>query len=490
MLTTLKRLFDIQLGNLPGRAALSSEGETLSFDDVDVLAREQQFALRAALAESQAEYLPLLVDDSIDSYVAVLTCLLYEIPFGLIDGLAPDERIATMLSLFGNPERGWRGPRVNESAIPRVWNNKHSPLAQTGTNELDGQDTSPRFVITTSGSTGVPKAVVLDFSRLVASINQVRIESGPVSKGSVSSLSPLHFIGGLSRLSRIFLGHHVHLVKPLDMSFREILQYLEIAELSHLELPPQIGRLFAHYSNPDGVYFQSVVNLRMGSEGIRYEVIEGLKKYLNPNVVFWHGLGASEASGMVRGNHTLKDTPTRGQVPLGALGPGAKLVRLEGFDSNVREVWASENIALEYLGQPELTAERFVKGSDGLRYWKSGDLVERAEDGQLYHRGRIDDVVKVRGILASPSETTHVLLGLAGVTAAVTLPAIKGGNTRLTSHIEVQPGDSSPSHAEIRASLERVLPAHLLPAEIYLHEKLPTTERGKIDRTALGAIFD
>ena len=76
------------------------------------------------------------------------------------------------------------------------------------------------------------------------------------------------------------------------------------------------------------------------------------------------------------------------------------------------------------------------------------------------------------------------------MTAAVTLPTAKGGNVRLTSHIEVQQGDSSPSHAEIRASLERALPAHLLPAEIYLHEKLPTTQRGKIDRTALEAMFD
>jgi acyl-CoA synthetase (AMP-forming)/AMP-acid ligase II len=486
---TLEHLFNSQLRRAKGRPALSCEGRTLSFDDIDVLTREKAPALRAALIESHAEYLPLLVDDSADSYIAVLTCLLYEIPFALIDGVAPDQRVAAMLSILGDPERGWWGPRVKESAITSVWRDQSSRSTRSFAKRVDEENSSPCFVITTSGSTGVPKGVVLEFRRLVATIRQFQLDESPGPKSSLSSFSPLHFSGGLSRLSRIFLGHHLHVFSPLDLSLREILRSLKFADLTHLQLPPQIGRLVAYYSNPDDVFLGSVTNLRMGSEGIRFEVVEGLKKYLDPNVVFWHGLGASEALEMVRGSHILKNTPPQGQVPLGKLGSGTKLVKLEGFDSDVRELWASENIAVKYLGQPELTAERFVTDSDGVRYWRSGDLVERAGDGQLYHRGRIDDVVKVRGMLASPSETTRVLLGLSGIRAAVTLPTTKDGNTRLVSHVEVREGDSKPSQAELRAALEKMLPAHLLPAHIHIHEKLPTNQRGKIDRTALKVDF-
>jgi acyl-coenzyme A synthetase/AMP-(fatty) acid ligase len=483
----LGALFRIQVSKDPDGVAITRAGVSLTFRDLAQLTEEAAGRLKIDFVEARCDYLPLVVDNSVDSYIAVLACLIHRIPFGLIDGSAPRQRIDVLLSLFGNPERGWWGPKVGRDSIPSVWREELTPSQKTGSGNSIPEAGPTMFVVTTSGSTGAPKGVILSSERLVQGLVRTERDEFPVEQASLSSFSPLHFIGGLNRLASVFLGRQLHVFDPMEMSAGQILIALGEARLSHLQVPPQLGRLLAHYSNPAEVFLNTVTHLRMGSEGIRFEILEGLKRYLDASVIFWHGLGATEAMGIIRGKQVLKDLPSTGQVPLGHLQPGARLIATDGFDSNIREVWASSNIALGYLGQPELTAERFVTGEDGIRYWRSGDLVERTEDGNLYHRGRIDDVVKVRGILASPSETTRFLLGIPGVRAGVTLPATKDGNTRLVSHVELSSGGSSLSVADLRSALEKALPSHLLPAEITIHERLPTNPRGKIDRMALKA---
>ena len=141
-------------------------------------------------------------------------------------------------------------------------------------------------------------------------------------------------------------------------------------------------------------------------------------------------------------------------------------------------------IAEGYLNQPELTAERFVV-RDGVRYWRSGDILALGEDGLYYHRGRMDDIVKVRGMLASPSEATRVLLGMEGVRAGIVLPHVHNHNTRLIAHVEFHKAGEVPTVEAIRQELQSQLPSHLVPASIVVHDTLPTTPRGKIDRVRL-----
>ena len=78
------------------------------------------------------------------------------------------------------------------------------------------------------------------------------------------------------------------------------------------------------------------------------------------------------------------------------------------------EIVATGTVASGYLGDPALTAARFGTDADGTRWWRTGDLVQRAADGCLSHRGRIDDMVKIRGRLVEPAEPERVLRALPG----------------------------------------------------------------------------
>ena len=68
------------------------------------------------------------------------------------------------------------------------------------------------------------------------------------------------------------------------------------------------------------------------------------------------------------------------------------------------------SVALGYRGMPEATAERFITLGSG-RFFRTGDLVRRDPDGVVFHQGRLDDDIKVRGIRVSPGEVEAQLCG-------------------------------------------------------------------------------
>ena len=100
------------------------------------------------------------------------------------------------------------------------------------------------------------------------------------------------------------------------------------------------------------------------------------------------------------------------------------------------------------------------------------------------HAGRVDDVVKVGGKLASPDDVSAVLLGIDGIAAAVTAPVVTGNTTRLVAHV-VLAEDATVTLHDVHEELSARLPPHAVPSAVMRHQSLPVTVRGKVDREAL-----
>ncbi|WP_433544122.1 non-ribosomal peptide synthetase (plasmid) [Streptomyces sp. CA-294286] len=150
------------------------------------------------------------------------------------------------------------------------------------------------------------------------------------------------------------------------------------------------------------------------------------------------------------------------------------------------ELWVGgSRLARGYVGQPELTAERFVTHPAlGLLY-RTGDLASVRPDGTLDFHGRTDDQVKVRGHRIEPGEIEHVLRAQPEVDdAAVTVRRPAPDDARLAAFVVPAPG-SAPSPQSLRARLTATLPAHLVPDELTVLDRLPLTPTGKVDRAAL-----
>ena len=131
-------------------------------------------------------------------------------------------------------------------------------------------------------------------------------------------------------------------------------------------------------------------------------------------------------------------------------------------------------VGLGYLGEPQLTAERFTEHG-----YRTGDLVAQRDDGELDYLGRVDDQIQIRGQRVEPGEVEVVLSEHPDVAAAAVVPQ---GDNLAGFYVPTRPG------IDPRPHLAEHLPAYMIPASLTALTELPKTENGKVDRNALRAL--
>jgi acyl carrier protein len=149
-----------------------------------------------------------------------------------------------------------------------------------------------------------------------------------------------------------------------------------------------------------------------------------------------------------------------------------------------------EGLARGYVGQPGLTALRFVPnpfGAPGSRLYKTGDLARWRSDGQLEFLGRNDGQVKLRGFRIELGEIEEALTQHPLVREAAVLVRGEGAlGPRLVAYVATGEGMTCTA-SQLRHHLHEMLPSYMVPAAYVLQATLPHTPNGKIDRRALPA---
>jgi thioesterase domain-containing protein/acyl carrier protein len=148
-------------------------------------------------------------------------------------------------------------------------------------------------------------------------------------------------------------------------------------------------------------------------------------------------------------------------------------------------------VAIGYLNQPELTAERFLpdpfRPIPGARLYRTGDRARWRSDGTIEFRGRLDQQVKIRGFRVELGEIETALAGCPGVISCAVIPQPRAaGELGLTAFVSVRAG-SGVSQESVRSWLEQRLPKQMVPSLITIQPSLPLTPNGKVDRNALAA---
>jgi acyl-CoA synthetase (AMP-forming)/AMP-acid ligase II len=182
------------------------------------------------------------------------------------------------------------------------------------------------------------------------------------------------------------------------------------------------------------------------------------------------------------------DAPTSSGIPIP--GTDAWVAGVGGREAEIGEVGElmvrGPHVMHGYWRDPERTAERLRRG----RWpWEptlaTGDLFLRDAEGLLHWVGRTDDLIKCRGEKVYPREVEEILHAIEGVREA----AVVGVPDRLLGqavHAHVAPEDGFElDPMALRRECAECLEVHKVPGRISVHDELPRTARGKVDRRAL-----
>ena len=491
----------------PERVAVTAGADSITFGELDsrvralaaqVISRRRHLPDEALAPTAfdgwSGSVLPVAVDRSIGSVIAFHASLRIGMPFCPIDPATPRSRLLEILERIGRPALALAGSPALAAVLPQGVTVLGEHTAGDGEPASGDEDSvavdgaSPGYIIFTSGSTGRPKAVVrrwASFDRF-ATVPDRSPGIADDATWQVAVPQPLHFGGSHRALAQLAFGNTVHLVDPSSMPTDSLLEWFGDRGIQDVGLSDTLAQSLArNVSEPHRL--GSLVTIRMGSEATNWETVVLLRHLASPSVTVRVGYAASEVSRTFEYVVGPDEPLGTGRVPLGRP-TDADSVRLEPIDgdsdSALRQIVATDVSAYGYLDDPELNAARFSRDGLGRSWWRSGDLAEIDANGTWHHRGRVDDLLKINGLLVAPQEAEHSLRAIPGIAAAAVLPEQRSsGKWRLVAHVCVDDPLLTPE--AVRAHLLDTLPAHLVPSFLVRHDNLPFNSRNKLDREAL-----
>jgi amino acid adenylation domain-containing protein/non-ribosomal peptide synthase protein (TIGR01720 family) len=510
---TLTSRFEAQAAQTPGAPAVTFEGTSLTYAELNAAANRLARSLVSRGAGPE-RFVALALPRSADLVVAILAVLKTGAAYVPIDPDYPADRIAYMLA-DSKPAlvvTVTAAARVLPEGTARiVLDGPQTPegFADTDLTDTDLTDTDraapslpdhPAYVIYTSGSTGRPKGVVVPHANVVRLMRATE-EHFSFGAGDVWTLfhsfafdfSVWELWGPL-----LYGGRVVVVPFATSRSPRDFLGLLAAERVTVLnQTPSAFYQLMAADRDDPGLDL-----------ALRYVVFGGEALELG-RLQDWYSRHPEDAPVLVNMYGITETTVHVSYVALdevycatasgSVIGRPIADLRTYVLDERLQPVpagvvgelyVAGAGLARGYLGRPGLSAERFVAdpfGAPGSRMYRSGDLARWRLGGSLEYFGRADQQVQLRGFRIELGEIEAALSRHETVTDVAVIAREDGpGDKRLVAYVVPAAGRAA-DPGELRRFVSEGLPDYMVPAAVVALDALPLTANGKLDRGALPA---
>ncbi|MEV5575412.1 amino acid adenylation domain-containing protein [Spirillospora sp. NPDC052269] len=507
--STVPELFERQVARTPDAPAVLAEDARWSYAELDAEANRIAHELIAQGAAPE-HLVAVALPRSARAVAAMLGTLKAGAAVMPVNPDYPVERVRIMLADAhptvaigsgpapdGSPATGWLD--LDDPAVAAAIGARPDGAPDDGDRGVPLRPDHPLYVLYTSGSTGVPKGVVMPGGSMVNLLAWHESVLLPETGARTAQFTNLGFDVSVQEILSALLAGKT-LVVPGDedrMGGAELARWAEREGVTELYAPNLVLETLAEAARQHLVPLDGLAHFAQAGEALRPG--DAVRAFFadRPGTRLHNHYGPTETHVVTA--TTLPDDVADWPVnpPIGRPVWNVRTYVLDDFLRPVApgvtgELYlAGAQLARGYLRRPSLTGERFVAcpfGAPGERMYRTGDLVRWSDDGALEFAGRADDQVKIRGFRVEPGEIASVLEHHPSIARVVVVPREdRPGDRRLVAYVVPTEPDTAIDVRGLRDFVRAQLPDYMVPATVVPLPELPLNANGKLDRAALPA---
>jgi amino acid adenylation domain-containing protein len=352
------------------------------------------------------------------------------------------------------------------------------------------------YILYTSGSTGVPKGVMLTHRNALSFVQWCREEIPVGPEDRLSNHAPLHFDLSVFDLYLAAMAAVPVVLVPEDQAYfgTALLELLRDEAITvWYSVPSALMLMTKAAEGPEA--FERLRAVVFAGEVYPTKHLAELRQALPAGCGLWNLYGPTETN--VCTYYRVPETlPEDGRtIPIGRACWNDEVFAwtdeagVAGVGEEGELLVRGPTVMKGYWGRPERTAESLIAdprpGAYGDPVYRTGDLVRLRPDGDYDFLGRRDHQIKSRGYRIELGEieaalNAHPALAEA---VAVAVPHEEWG-TAIVACVCVRDGEGLTA-TELKRHLASRVPRYMIPARIEFMASLPRTSNGKIDRQAL-----
>ncbi|MEK7654185.1 MAG: amino acid adenylation domain-containing protein [Patescibacteria group bacterium] len=340
------------------------------------------------------------------------------------------------------------------------------------------------YILYTSGSTGIPKGVMITHANIINATDWAVEEFGITSEDRMSQHPPLNFdLSTFDLYCAFSAGATLYLVpETLSIFPGQLMKFMEETRLTIWNSVPSVMVYLSNAGVVKPGRMASIKKIFFNGEGFPTRF---LAEWMNtfPGKEFINMYGPTETTVQCT-FYRVPEAPTdfTKLVPIGKAQGG-----VEVFDVDGELYVAGKGVGKGYWNNQEKTAAAFIPdprpGKSGLVY-KTGDSVRLSPDGNYEFIGRKDFQVKVMGNRIELGDVEAAMLALPYVAeaAAIAVAVSETDGSEIIGFVKLK---EARDESAIKADLAKLIPGYMIPAKIVALNILPRTSTGKIDRNKL-----
>ena len=337
----------------------------------------------------------------------------------------------------------------------------------------------PAMFLYTSGSTGIPKGVVLSHQSHLWVV-ETRLNGQDLSAQRYLIAAPLYHMNALA-LAQLATAAHSTIVLLPNFTARSYIEAIGKYRCTWLTaVPPMIAMMLREAELLAKTDLSSVQFVRMGSAPVSQSLMDALKRAL-PKAAVTNAYGTTEAGPVVFGPHP-KGLPTP-DMSVGFPHPKVQLRLVDGGNKNAAHgvlEMKCPAVMVGYHNRPDVASPI---GPDG--FYRTGDVFRRDAEGFHYFIGRTDDMFNSGGENIYPGDVERMLETHADVSQAAVVPIDDDIKGQKPVAFIIPKAGRHPTVDEIKQYALANAPAYQHPRFVWFLDKLPLASTNKIDRNTL-----